>query len=172
MRITQILSGAAVIAATLVVPSLASAQVGRGRGRNFGLGLAVGYPNVGLSGNVLLGGGASSIQFTAAFRYHNRRYGSGLFLRGDYLFYPATLVRASAFDLKFYFGPGVNLGLGVGNGRGFFLGAELPVGITFQFSRVPLDVALEAVPVLAILNGDNGELGFGIGGAAHVRYYF
>lgn len=171
MRITQILSGAAVIAATLVVPSLASAQVGRGR--NFGLGLAVGYPNVGLSGNVLLGGGGgSSIQFTASFRYHNRHYGSGLFLRGDYLFYPATLVRASAFDLKFYFGPGVNLGLGVGNGRGFFLGAELPVGLTFQFSRVPLDVALEAVPVLEILNGDNGELGFGIGGAAHVRYYF
>lgn len=169
MRTARVLSGAAVIAATLIAPSLASAQVGHGR--NFGLGLAVGYPNVGLSGNAFLGRG-SSIQFTAAFRFHNSRYGRGLFLRGDYLFYPATLARASAFELKFYFGPGVNIGLGVGDGRGFFLGAELPVGLTFQFSRVPLDVAIEAVPVLEILNGDYGQLGFGIGGAAHVRYYF
>jgi len=169
MRSTPLLSGLAVVAATLVAPSFASAQVGRGR--NFGLGLVLGYPNVGVSANLLLSD-ASGLQFTAAFRFHNSRYGNGLFLRGDYLFYPATLARASAFDLKFYFGPGVNLGLGVGDGRGFFLGAELPVGLALQFNRVPIDIAFEAVPVLEILNGNNGVLGFGIGGATHIRYYF
>ena len=169
MRTTRTLLGAAVITAALVAPSIASAQVGHGR--NFGLGLVLGYPNAGLSGNVIFNE-RTSLQLSAAFRSHNSRYGSGLFLRGDYLFYPATLVRSGALDLKFYFGPGINLGLGLGDGRGFFLGAELPVGLALQFSRVPIDIAFEAVPVLEILNGNDGKLGFGIGGAAHIRYYF
>ncbi len=169
MRTSRTLLGAAALTASLLVPTLASAQVGHGR--NFGLGLVLGYPHAGLSGNVVFND-STSLQFSAAFRYHNSRYGNGLFLRGDYLFYPATLVRAAALDLKFYFGPGVNVGLGVGSGRGFFLGAELPVGLALRFNRVPIDIAIEAVPVLEILNGNDGVLGFGIGGATHIRYYF
>ncbi|MBL8600571.1 MAG: hypothetical protein JNK72_01475 [Myxococcales bacterium] len=163
------LVAASAFALTLAgAPSEAHAQVGGGR--NFGLGLALGFPNVGISANIIQG--SNSIQLVGALRYRNYSESGGLFLRGDYLFYPAVLTRASALDLKFYVGPGVNLGLGLGRADGFYLGAELPVGLAFQFRRVPIDIGLEAVPVLTLLSSNEFGLGFGIGGAAHIRYYF
>lgn len=165
------LATAGVFAAVLTSATEASAQVGE-RGHNFGLGLAVGYPHVGLGLNAFLG--AQSLQVDIAFRYYDRYNNSGgLFVRGDYLFYPATLVNGGAAALKFYVGPGLNLGLGLGRGSGFSFGIELPVGLTVQLHRVPIDLALEVVPVLQLL--DAGVVGpdyFGIGGAFHVRYYF
>lgn len=157
-----------VFAALSVCAPEAQAQVGGGR--NFGLGLALGFPNVGLSGNYFMG--QNSLQFAVAARYRNFSDTGALFLRADYLFYPATLARGSGADLKFYVGPGLNLGLGLGNVSGFYLGAELPVGLSVQLRRVPLDIAVEAVPVLFLFNGDGIDPAFGIGGTLHVRYYF
>ena len=37
---------------------------------------------------------------------------------------------------------------------------------------VPIDIAVEAVPVLFLFNGNGIDPAFGIGGTLHVRYYF
>lgn len=162
---------AGVFAAALSVSTEASAQVGE-RGHNFGVGLAAGYPNVGLGLNAFLGAQSLQVDIAFRFRYAGDNAG-GVFIRGDYLFYPATLANGSAAALKLYVGPGLNLGLGLGRGSGFGIGIEVPVGLTVQLHRVPIDLALEVVPVLQLL--DAGAFGpdyFGIGGAFHVRYYF
>jgi len=144
----------------------AQAQVGGGR--NFGLGLALGYPDVGLSANIFTG--QNSIQLVGALYFNDFSNRGALFLRGDYLFYPATLARGSAADLKFYVGPGLNLGLGLGNRGGFFLGLEVPLGLTVQLRRAPIDIAVEFVPRVFLVNDYRDR--FDPGGAFHIRYYF
>lgn len=168
-RVTGALAAVA-FAAVLAGASEARAQVGDG-GRRFGLGLALGYPNVGLGMNYFMGGQSLQIDVAFRLRYAGENAG-GIFVRGDYLFYPATLAQGGAAALKFYVGPGLNLGLGLGRG-GFGLGVEVPVGLTVQFRRVPIDLALEVVPVLQIIDANAvGPDFFGIGGALHVRFYF
>lgn len=168
-------SVAAALALTLAAPSTAHAQVG-GAARRFGLGLALGYPDVGLSANYFTSQ-RTSLQFVLSFWYRNGRFGrdyvdnsSGVFLRADYLFHPATLIRGATADLTFYVGPGLYAGFG--NYDSFVFGAELPVGLAVPFHTVPIDLAFEAVPRLSILNGNGAGLGFGVGGTFHIRYYF
>jgi hypothetical protein len=162
------------LALSLTVPTTAHAQVGGAR--RFGLGLALGYPDVGLSANYFTSA-TTSLQFVASFWYRYGRFGhdyvdnsSGIFLRADYLFHPTVLVRGSTADLGFYVGPGVYAGFG--NYDSFAFGLELPIGLVVQFKGVPLDLAFEAVPRLGILDGNGVGLGFGIGGTFHIRFYF
>ncbi len=146
----------------------AQAQVGGNR--SFGLGLALGFPDVGLSANIITG--QNSIQLVGALRYDDYSDRGALFLRADYLFYPAVLARGSGADLKFYVGPGLHLGLGLGRSGGFYLGGELPLGLAVQLRRVPIDIAVEAIPMLGLIHSGGTDLRFGIGGALHIRYYF
>jgi len=169
---------AAALALSLAAPSTAHAQVGGGR--NFGLGLALGYPDVGLSANIFVGG-RQSLQLVASFWYQNGYLGndfgpryapinSGIFLRGDYLFHPGLLTRGRVAALEFYVGPGVNFGFG--NNDWYTFGAELPIGLSLQFQRFPLELAVEAVPRLNIFNPNGAYLYFGMGGTFHARFYF
>lgn len=169
-----LVSAATAITLCLAAPSVAHAQVGGAR--RFGLGLALGYPDVGLSAQYFLTQ-RTSLQFVLSFWYRNGRFGrdyvdnsSGVFLRADYLFHPATLIRGTTADLEFYIGPGLYAGFG--NSDSLALGLELPLGLAVQFKTIPLDLAFEAVPRLAVLNNNGVGLGFGVGGAFHVRYYF
>lgn len=168
----------AALALSMAAPSTAHAQVGEGR--NFGLGLALGYPDVGLTANVFVGQ-RQSLQFVASFWYQNGYVGndfgpgyvavnSGIFLRGDYLFHPNVLTRGRVAALEWYIGPGVNFGFG--NNDWYTFGAEMPIGLSLQFQRVPLELALEAVPRLNIVNPNGAYLYFGVGGTFHVRFYF
>lgn len=169
-----LLAASSAFALSLAAPATAHAQVGGAR--RFGLGLALGYPDVGLSAQYFLSQQAS-LQFVLSFWYRYGRFGydyvdnsSGVFLRADYLFHPATLVRGSAADLEFYVGPGLYAGFG--NYDSFAFGVEVPLGLGVQFKRVPIDLAFEAVPRLSIANRNGVGLGFGVGGTFHVRYYF
>lgn len=169
-----LVSVSAALALTMATPSVAHAQVGGAR--PFGLGLALGYPDVGLSGQYFMNQ-RTSLQFVLSFWYRNGRFGrdyvdnsSGVFLRGDYLFHPATLIRGSVADLGFYIGPGLYAGFG--NYDSFAFGLELPIGLEVPFKTIPIDLAFEAVPRLAIATGNGVGLGFGVGGAFHIRYYF
>lgn len=174
-----LVASSAALALTLGAPSTAQAQ-NIGNGRNFGLGLALGYPDVGISAQYFLNPRAS-LQFTATFWYgdgyvRGRNYSgyvpvtSGIFLRADYLFHPNVLTRGRVAALEWYIGPGVNFGFG--NNEWFTLGLEAPVGLAVQFQSVPIDLALEFVPRLNILNSNGVGLYFGAAGTFHVRYYF
>jgi len=169
-----LVSAAAALSLTLAAPSVAHAQVGGAR--PFGLGLALGYPDVGLSAQYFMNE-RTSLQFVLSFWYRNGRFGhdyvgnnSGLFLRADYLFHPATLIRGSVADLRFYIGPGLYTGFG--NYDAFALGLELPIGLSVPFKSIPIDLAFEAVPRLAIVDDRGVNLYLYVGGTFHVRYYF
>lgn len=175
-----LVASSAALALALAAPSTAQAQQTIGNGRNFGLGLALGYPDVGISAQYFLNPRAS-LQFTATFWYgdgyvRGRNYAgyvpvtSGIFLRADYLFHPNVLTRGRVAALEWYIGPGANFGFG--NNEWFTLGLEAPIGLAVQFQSVPIDIALEFVPRLNILNSNGVGLYFGAAGTLHVRYYF
>lgn len=169
----------AFVAASLAAPSLAHAQVSQiGRGRNFGLGLVFGWPNVGVGLNAYISQ-LNSLQVDLTWSY---RSGYGYFgARADFLFWMPRIASTSYADLRWYVGPGLNLGIVNGlynrpDGKhydgGFFLEAEVPIGIGLQF-KFPLDVMLEAVPRLYIFDTNYGAfLGINIAAAVNVRYYF
>ncbi len=173
------LVGALAFALPLTLSAAAEAQVSRvGHGRNIGVGLAAGYPNVGLALNVFLREQNSlQVDFTWSYRSGYGYFGA----RADFLFWMDRLASTSYADVRWYFGPGANVGIVSGeyarpDGRhysgGFFVEAELPVGIALQFSA-PLDLALEAVPRLYLVDSVNGpQLGLSVAAAAHLRFYF
>lgn len=153
-----------VLAGVLAVASNARATE-VGSSKNFGIGIVVGYPDIGLSINWFLSSLISvQIDPTIHFFDDNLRIGG----RVDLLFWMPKLASFGFADLRWYWGPGANLGVGLGDKGGFGLGAELPVGIGFQFNSVPIDLNIEAVPVLHIID----DIKFGIGGALNARYYF
>ena len=172
-----LVSASAALALSLLAPREAHAQVGYTN--RFGLGLALGYPDVGLSAQYFMTRG-QSLQFVAAFLYHNvyfnDRYNgyvavnSGIFLRADYLFHPNILVRGSVAALEWYIGPGLNLG--VGNSPYYAFGLELPIGLALQFQRFPMDLALEFVPRINLVDNSGFRPDFGSAGTFHIRFYF
>lgn len=167
------------LATAIAAPSTVLAQTSPiGRGRNIGLGLTFGWPNVGLSLNAFLSQQHSlQVDLTWSYRRDYGYFGA----RADFLFWMQRLASGSALDLRWYLGPGLNLGVVNGlynrpDGKhydsGFFLEAEVPIGLALQF-KFPLDVTLEAIPRLYILDSSYGAfLGIDIAAAVNVRYYF
>lgn len=141
---------------------------------NFGAGLVLGYPHMGVSLNYFMSNGTSLqidpvliLRDNAGDGKDNGSKGFGG--RVDLLFWPSTIHSWSSVDLDWYFGPGANVYV---TGNGFALGAELPVGIGLAFKKAPIDLNLEAVPLLRLVDSDGVDLRFGIGGALNARYYF
>ena len=101
--------------------------------------------------------------------------GNSLSISADYLFH-FNLLGKSAFKLDAYAGIGVyfwnwfddNEGDGNDDKEMWGLGVEVPLGIAFIFSKLPIDIYLQATPGWTIL----GRGGFGIGGSIGFRYYF
>ena len=184
-----VVSLVAAAAAAVVLPSRADAQVGPPR--SFGLGLALGYPDVGVSAQIFLTQ-QRSIQITASFLYNSTHLGSdyayshsGIGLRGDFLFHPNVLLSGSAAKLEWYVGPGVFLGIATStrptcppaattcvNETPIALGLEAPIGLGVQFQGAPVDLGVELVPRLGIVDASGFDLTFGLAAALHVRYYF
>jgi len=163
-----LVTGLLLAGALLATPSLASATE-VGTSNKFGLGVVAGYPDLGVSINYFLSG-ATSLQIDPTLHLDSGEGNDkvGLGGRVDLLFWMPALASFSAADLRWYWGPGGNVGLGLGDNGNFGLGAELPVGIGLQFNGAPIDLNLEAVPVLHIIE----DVEFGIGGALNARYYF
>jgi len=142
-----------------------------GESENFGIGLVLGYPHFGVSINFFMSNWVS-LQIDPALYvnhyYHNSHDNFGAACRVDLLFWMPRLASWTYADLRFYFGPGVNLGVGFSDHDNLGFGVEFPVGIGFQFNKVPIDLNFEAVPVIYVID----DVYFGIGGALNARYYF
>ncbi len=66
---------------------------------------------------------------------------------------------------------------GVCNYGGSAIGLRVPVGISFDFNRVPLDIFIQLVPVIDFVNGDyydryRDRAHFGVDLSAGIRYWF
>ena len=148
--------------------------------KTFGLGFELGAP-IGINGKYFFTGKAA-LDFGLGF-IEDYYYGPGVHLYGDFLYHPVSIVSTHAFKLPFYFGAGLrfwDFGYCVGNVCGYggqALGIRVPLGISFDFNRVPLDVFIQVVPVIDFLFGDYytyyGNLAhLGVDGSVGLRYWF
>jgi hypothetical protein len=142
--------------------------------KTFGAGLELGSPS-GLNGKYFLSRD-QALDFGIGYlgHYYYDRYGANLYL--DYLWHPVSLVSAEAFELPLYFGIGGRIwdfGDDRANDHGFALGARVPLGVSFDFNNVPLDVFVQ-LTFVADFFIDYGPHRFypGIDGSIGIRYWF
>ena len=128
----------------------------------FGLGVIVGDPT-GLS----LKGYAGDLAIDGAVGF-GLIGGNHLAAHVDVLWQPqlASLNRANML-LHFGVGPKFAIWDG-GDNDGFALGARVPVGLTFAFTRAPVDVFIEASAGLWIISNVDFDLDAAVG----ARYWF
>jgi hypothetical protein len=184
--------GAVAVATLFLTPTNAQARP-RPAGRTssfeanktFGIGGMLGAPT-GFSGKYFFGS-STALDFGVGtiYGYRERR---GIHLHGDVLWHPVSLVSASAFELPLYLGVGARLFEGrrcyrYNRGRCDYyydgytaLGVRGPVGISFDFNNIPIDVFVEVALVLDVLvdYDDRYDDAFylDLNGAAGIRYYF
>jgi hypothetical protein len=143
--------------------------------KTFGLGLELGAP-LGVNGKYFVKSDqAIDFGLGANYSYYNR---SGLHLYGDYLFHPDSLASAEAFELPFYVGIGgrfwsfddhVNDNV---NGA-TAIGVRVPVGISFDFNNVPIDIFFQIVPTLDFFSNYAAHSVFlDFDASVGVRYWF
>lgn len=145
----------------------------------FGLGLELGAP-FGLNGKYFLTD-STALNFGIGEvydNYYDNRDGFNLYI--DHLWHPFLLTNQPAFQLPFYVGVGVRLWdfddrrdrFNDNNGLAF--GIRVPIGIAFDFNKVPLDIFVQFTPVLDLITGYGGNDGindhleFSVG----IRYWF
>jgi len=153
----------------LAAPSTASAQE-VGNSRNFGLGIALGSPS-GVTAEYYLSP-KNAIQGTVGLGFVG---GNHLNVTVDYL-YHFNLMGHAAFKLDAYAGIGAffynwfddNEGEGNDDKEAWGIGARIPLGLDFLFTKLPIDVYVEIAPGFALV----GRTGFGISGALGFRYFF
>ncbi len=133
--------------------------------KKFGLGLELGEP-VGLNGKVFLSP-TTALDFGIGDLYHPYYVGAhGLHLYLDHLWHPLLLTKAAAFELPLYIGVGGRMWTfdyscdRFGNCSGAQLfGVRVPIGISFDFNHVPLDIFLQFVPTLDFYRNYNYQGG-------------
>ncbi len=168
---TFALASAMMIAWT--TPALAGSQVAQGK--DFGVGIQLGYPGNGFSFNRFLSP-KQSLQVDATF--WNSGDWAGVGARVDLLQWQPKLDAWPWGEMLWYFGPGANVLMFSWKGEGLhqddylFLGVEFPVGIGLRFASAPIDLNLEAVPILGILGSDGLYIDFDAAAVLNGRYYF
>jgi hypothetical protein len=149
--------------------------------KTFGLGLELGEPT-GLNGKYFFSP-ATAFDFGVGAIYGHYYYGDGLHLYGDVLFHPASLVSADAFELPFFIGVGLRYwrfdycDARICTYRGSAVGVRVPLGVSFDFNRAPIDIAIQLVPVLDFVGDDyydryRDRTHFGIDFSVVIRYWF
>ena len=149
--------------------------------KTFGLGLELGEPT-GLNGKLFVSR-SGAFDFGLGWIYDHYYYGDGLHLYGDYLWHPTSLVSTPAFELPFYIGVGLRLWdfhycvAKVCDYGGRAVGIRVPIGISFDMNRTPLDIFIQLVPVLDFLGGDyydryRDRAHFGIDFSVGIRFWF
>jgi hypothetical protein len=139
-----------------------------------GLGVELGYPANGITVNAYLG---SDFSLQIDGTVWSRHDWLGLGARVDFLYWMPRLADAGWADFVWYVGPGANVFWYDWRGRGevdgyTHLGAELAVGTGLRFTKVPIDLMIEGVPVFRILGPDGLDFDFGLGVALNCRWYF
>lgn len=158
---------AAAAVATAFAPGSASAQPAE-KGV-LGAGLIVGEPT-GVSGKYYLADDrAIDLAIGGAI------VGRGIQVHGDFLWHPWVLDQQPSFALPLYLGVGgriLNHNAGGGDDEDHVrIGVRAPVGILFDFTRVPLDVFGEVAGILDYrTQGDH--VGIDINAGIGARYYF
>ena len=151
--------------------------------KTFGLGLELGEPT-GINGKYFLSSN-HALDFGLGSIYNYYYAGDGIHLYADYLWHPISLVSADAFELPFYVGVGGrfwNFDYNcdrAGNNcdyNGSALGVRVPVGISFDFNNVPLDIYIQLVPTIDFFTGDYAtryhRAYFGVDGNIGIRFWF
>jgi hypothetical protein len=151
-------------------PALADG-VGKG---SFGAGVQMGFPGNGFSFNWFFQEN-TSLQVDATLWLRDNWTGLGA--RVDWLWWMPELARWQYAKLRWYWGPGANLFSwdykGKGSADGYSsVGVELPVGIGVLFTKAPIDLNLEGVPVLQLLGSGGTDVDLGLAGVLNARYYF
>lgn len=134
--------------------------------KTFGLGFMIGAPTA-IAGKYYLDSD-TAVDFGVGvyYRYRDR---DGLHVHADYLIHPVNLVETPDFWLPLYLGVGGRFLDTDNDGR---LGVRIPVGISLDFTNVPLDVFFELAFVLDLIVGGDDGLDADIGPALGIRYYF
>ena len=160
----------AILGGIALVPSRAAAEFGTPR-HGFGIGLGMGTGVAGISAKLMAGPGA----FQAVAGVWGNGSGEGRYVHIDgvafsldYLFEMPTLASSPYFDVAWDFGLGGGVGVATGGGTPGVAAAAI-AGLEFNFTRAPVDVALEYRPSIGFLPGFGIEL---IGFTAHVRLWF
>jgi hypothetical protein len=151
--------------------------------KTFGLGLELGEP-AGINGKYFLSS-SHALDFGLGYIYNHYYAGDGLHLYADYLWHPLVLTSADAFELPFYLGVGGrfwNFDYGCdrfGNNcayDGSAIGVRVPLGLSFDFNNVPLDIFVQLVPTLDFFTGDYRSryhsVYLGIDGSIGIRFWF
>ena len=174
MRKSTLALALLVAAVVGLAPSREAAAFGAPR-QNFGLGIGMGTGASGLSGKFMLG--QNAIQTVLGFwggvdngdhSGPGRPHLDGIALSVDYLFEMPALAKSEYFNLDWDFGLGAGVGVSTGGGAPGVAVAAI-AGLEFNFTRAPIDVALEYRPAVGIL--PNPWIGL-IGFTAHVRLWF
>ena len=132
---------------------------------NFGLGIIVGEPT-GVSfkfwSSQKIGWDAG-----AAWSFVD---GSFFQIHGDFLVHDFNLLKVDTGRMSFYYGAGARLKFGSNNASGSdtILSLRVPVGISYEFDKTPVELFLEVVPMLDLVP----KTEIGMAGAIGFRYYF
>jgi hypothetical protein len=154
--------------ASALAPGHARAE-GRGVEKGaFGLGLILGEPT-GVSAKYYLADD-TAIDAAAGGAF----IGRGVQVHADFLWHPWILEQREGFVLPLYLGVGARVlkrDAGGGDEDHVRIGLRVPVGILFDFTRVPLDVFVEIAGV-ADYRTRGDAFGLDLNAGAGARYYF
>ena len=124
-----------------------------------GAGIIVGEPT-GVCAKLWLDA-SSALNAAAAWSFIDK----GAFqLHLDYIMHGDNLTRNHINKLVLYYGIGGRIKLE----KDSRLGVRIPVGLNYQFSKVPFDIFLEVVPILDIIP----KTSFKFNGAFGARFFF
>jgi hypothetical protein len=126
---------------------------------DFGAGLILGEPS-GLCFKTWVGHKAA-IDGAIAWSFGNEE---AIHLHLDYLIHDFGMFKARKGDLVFYYGFGGRIKAQ----KKSRIGIRIPLGISYIFEKVPLDIFLELAPGIDLLPGTD----FWINGSVGIRYYF
>jgi hypothetical protein len=143
------------------VAGLASAQTGRAGG-NTGIGIIFGEPT-GVSFKFWTGR-TIAIDAAAAWSFVN---GGAFQVHGDLLFHSFDLFRVEKGRMALYYGFGGRLKTKTST-EDARLSFRVPLGISYEFERAPVELFMEIAPMLNLAPKTEGDIGGGIG----FRYYF
>jgi hypothetical protein len=149
--------------------------------KRFGLGLELGEPT-GVTGKYFLqDGGDRALDFGVGGIYDYYGY-RGIHLYLDYLFHPASLASTDAFELPFYIGIGGRFWSWEDRRihdqyyNGDAIGVRVPIGLSFDFNNVPLDIFVQLVPTADVFfaapSTYDRHFYLIIDGSVGIRYYF
>lgn len=150
------------LAALTVAPDGAQARLGS-KGP-FGLGIGLGEPTQ-LVGKLMLDRNANNaLQFGLSWSFRHSWLGGTV----DYTYQFWNVIpkiASGAIEVPLYVGIG---GAAYAGDSHFVLGPRIPVGIALAWTRVPIEVYLEAAPYLFIIP----DMHFTFGGQLGARWYF